>query len=72
MKVFTSNDFTGYYPVGTAAVVVAEDREDARELLRQALANEGLPCDKPFTLQEVCLAHPQAEPMALVLCNGNY
>ena len=37
MRVFTCNTFVGYWPVGSAAVVVAEDRKAALGLLREAL-----------------------------------
>ena len=52
MKVFTCRDFTGFYPVGTAAVVVAEDIGAATVALRNALIDNGLPGDD-FTLREL-------------------
>ena len=67
MKVFTSNDFTGFYPVGTAAVVVAEDKVTAYERLREALIGHGLPGDD-FTLREVDTENEGWE----ILQNGNY
>lgn len=43
MKVFTNTHFRGHYPVGTAAVVVAETVEHAAELLEKQLKAIGLP-----------------------------
>lgn len=42
MKVWTNTEFTGRYPVGTAAVVVAATAEDAARFLNSALAERGL------------------------------
>ena len=42
MKVFTNVAFEGHYPVGTAAVVIANDKHDAARVLRSALSNAGL------------------------------
>ena len=44
-KVWTNNDFTGYYPVGTAAVVVAKTQKRAATLLNVELADKGLTAD---------------------------
>ena len=45
MKVFYSDDFTGKWPSGVAAVVVASDRRQAKRLLRKALKERGLEFD---------------------------
>lgn len=42
MKIYTNVRFEGHWPVGTAAVVVAESIEDACELLTEALRAHGL------------------------------
>lgn len=42
MKVFTCVEFEGHYPVGTSAVVVALNSEDAAMLLNGHLAGIGL------------------------------
>lgn len=42
MKVWVNTEFTGHYPVGTAAVVVAATAEDAARFLNSALAERGL------------------------------
>jgi hypothetical protein len=48
MKVWTCVGFTGYWPVGTAAVVVAKDREQAKALLEVALRGKGLEQEIPL------------------------
>jgi hypothetical protein len=69
MRVFTSDDFAGHWPVGTAAVVVAPDEAAARVLLLAELATHGL-ADQPrgFTLREL----DTVVPAAVVLNNGDY
>ncbi len=66
LRVWTSNDFVGHWPVGTAAVVVAETESAARTLLAGEMAACGL--DTEFTLKALSLANQQA----LILCDGNY
>jgi len=42
MRVYTCNDFRGVYPVGTAAVVIAPNRNRALQLFLQELKRIGL------------------------------
>jgi hypothetical protein len=42
MKVFVCTSFTGHWPVGTSAVVVAESAEVAAKALQKQLALIGL------------------------------
>lgn len=42
MKIFTCNNFIGHYPVGTAAVMSAENEEQARAILATELERVGL------------------------------
>lgn len=42
MKVFTNKTFNGFYPVGTAAVVIADSRGEAALLLEDMLRSIGL------------------------------
>ena len=64
LRVFYSNDFKGFYPVGTAAVVVAKNEREARKLLEAAhpMAKKGA------TLVELKLTKAQA----VILLDGNY
>lgn len=61
MKVWTSNDWKGVWPVGTALVVVAETEEEARKLVSWEITGD-------FTLEEVStkFAH------VTILCDGDY
>ena len=71
MKVFTSSDFPGFWPVGSAAVVVARSKRGAATLLRNVLIHKGLikkGVEDDFTLEELDLS----EPHTAILCDGNY
>lgn len=68
MKVFTSRDFKGHWPVGTAAVIVAENEQEAAELLTEVAAMRGLEIGDDFTLQEV----PITQTQAIILRDGDY
>ena len=69
MKVFYNKTFTDHYPVGSAAIVVAADAEDATRLLNATLINEGLKGDcEVKDMVHVNTRHFQA----IILCDGNY
>lgn len=42
LKVFICNSFEGHYPVGTAAVIVAANKEEAIKLLDDDLTDRNL------------------------------
>lgn len=67
MRVWICSDFEGFWPVGTASIVMAESSEQARALLQAALKERGLP-ESEFTLIEVDLTTPHA----IILRDGNY
>lgn len=75
MKIYTCDDFRGHYPVGAAAIVVAEDIVQARVLLAQKLAEHGLVYRSASAdqgrephLKELDIT----QPSATVLVDGNY
>lgn len=70
MKVFTCTNFKGLYPVGTAAVIVAHSKAEAKKELLQELKTAGLKQDEDFKpeIQELYLLVPQCE----ILNNGDY
>jgi len=70
MKVWTITGFEGFYPVGTAAVVVAASAVEAAMLLRTVLANAGLVVSgiKPEHFELLCTNRPSV----VVLNDGNY
>lgn len=65
MKVYTSNDFTGFYPVGTAMVIVASNADEALTIAKNKCNSIGLTFDG--TLDELDL-----NPQAVILCDGDY
>ena len=68
MNVYTCNTFHGHWPVGTAAVVVAKDEAEARNLLSIELLKQGLGLSDFDELVELDLTKPQAT----ILNNGDY
>ena len=54
-KVFISRDFRGEWPYPVSAVVVAENRYQAKTILKQMLAEKGIPSvgNDGFTLEEI-------------------
>ena len=69
LKVFTNKEFTGWYPVGTAAVVVAESKEEAASRLNSALVSKGL---EPSAKSEDMDFLPQGVGYCRILNDGNY
>lgn len=68
MKVYVCTDHEGFWPVGVASIVVANDGVEATELLYTALRARGLTQDIPFTLCEVDTSTPKAE----IFRDGDY
>ena len=72
MKVFVFTGFEGHYPVGTAAMVVAEDLPTAWDLLSRELENSCLPAlnldDEDVVVVEV---DTKTQNVAILL-DGNY
>jgi hypothetical protein len=70
MNTYTCTGFIGHWPVGTAAVVIANDPQDAAMKLNAALKLNGLPSSalpidmRPFP------ADPADD--VRILCDGNY
>jgi len=70
MKVFTCVDFEGFWPVGVAAVVVAEDARHAATLLEAKLVAENLRAQTidPASMIEV----DTTQAGARIVQDGNY
>jgi hypothetical protein len=68
-KVFVCTGFTGYYPVGTAAVVMAENAEQAAKMLGDELKRIKLKQPKPGILPD---AMQEFTDGVEILCDGNY
>lgn len=71
MAIFTNKTFSGHYPVGTAAVVCAENQEDAAQLLNGYLAGMGLVQDEPVVAEQM-VRLDEKKLGVRVLCDGNY
>jgi hypothetical protein len=69
MQVWTNTEFDGYYPVGVAAVVVANTPQQAAELLNAELVKRGLTAN---AVPEQFTKLPTNSPHAVVLNDGNY
>lgn len=69
MNIYTCTGFQGHYPVGTAAVVVAQDRGHARRLLNRELAAQNLP--EITDLKQIQLVDSTVAK-ATILLNGEY
>lgn len=67
-RVFAAQGFPGFYPVGTAAVILAETPERALELLNQQLHAKGLAPAGMHCLQELGID----SEACFVLCDGDY
>jgi len=69
MKVFTCNNFYGHYPVGSAAVVVADDVNVAKQMLLDELRRVGLdPGDRKLEMIQV----HTSKPRVIILVDGDY
>ena len=68
MKIWTNNEFKGHYPVGTAAIVIAETAEDAADYLSLFLNERGLPNAKAEQFKEMAYKEGQTR----ILADGNY
>lgn len=69
MKVWTNTEFQGRWPVGVAAVCVAENAVAAASMLNDDLESRGLPRSaKPEQFVAMSVDVPQAR----ILCDGDY
>ena len=70
MKTYTCQGFKGHWPIGTAAVVLANDAETAAQTLNKELVANSLPGDvKPDEMVELI---DDGNPKAKLLNDGNY
>ena len=62
MRLYVCTDHAGFWPVGTASLVVARDEDEARVLLDGALLARKLSpsAEHPYTLREIPLDAPAA------------
>ena len=72
MAIWVNNTFTGFWPVGTAAVIVADARYEAAEYLSQAITKRGLPPQSPNELVVGMSKVKQNNGSVTILNDGNY
>ena len=77
MRAYVCTNFKGHWPVGTAAVMVANDRGHALRLLTAELDKHGLEpvkadAEGPLTLDDIEGPLNLAAPGARILLDGNY
>ena len=68
LKIWVNNEFEGFWPVGTAAVVIAETKEKASEYLNKELKEINLPGCNPDQFKEVEFV----DKNVLILNDGDY
>jgi len=69
MSVFDTNDFRGHWPVGTAAVIVARNLDEAYVLVSKQLCEMGLATtNEDFSVKEL----PTDRAHVVVLQDGDY
>ena len=69
LKAWTNNKFAGHWPVGTAAVVIAETDFEAASYLQDALKEHGLPQKvDPKEMTALILERGASR----ILCDGDY
>jgi hypothetical protein len=69
MKVFTNRTFKGLWPVGTAAVVVADTQEEAAKMLEKELNLIGL---RQTIDIESMVEVDTSNQLIIILNDGNY
>jgi len=69
MKVFTNSEFTGHWPVGTAAVIIAKDKYDAARILSNELFDFGL--EQQIGIDNM-IEVDVTEEKAIILRDGDY
>lgn len=68
LKLYTCKEFDGHWPVGSAAVVIAQSKNEAADMLEAKLESIGLKQRiDAGTMIEVLMMK-----QAIVLCDGNY
>lgn len=71
MNIYTCAEFTGFWPVGTAAIVIAEDQQDAADSLSVKLKAHGLIGDaKPEEM--ILFPDPNGMESVRILRDGDY
>lgn len=68
MKIFTSNNFHWLWPVPTAAIILADTKEEAEHMLIAELATRGIKQRSPLSVEELTVDYKKV----VILSEGNY
>jgi len=68
-QIYINKSFEGYYPVGTAAVIIADSAKDAVIMLNEQLTDASLPASARL---EDMIEVPFIEGTVAILNDGNY
>ncbi len=69
-KIYTNNSFLGHWPVGTSAVVIAENATEAAYLLNEELKKHNLKSNVPENHMEEFPSNDDEK--VRILQDGNY
>lgn len=69
LKLYTNTEFAEHWPVGTAAIVLAENTSEAKDILQLELAKIGLPQDVE---EEDFVEHNISKEQVIILRDVNY
>lgn len=74
MKIFYNKTFTGHYPVGTSAIVIADDSMIAAKLLSDELSKQGLSqAIEPASMVRIInISLRSNKEQVIILNDGNY
>ena len=69
MPVYTHTEFDGHFPVGSSAVVVADNKKEAAELLNARLEQIGL---EPTAIEDEFEKVKTRTKQVIILNDGSY
>ncbi|KKM63851.1 hypothetical protein LCGC14_1507310 [marine sediment metagenome] len=72
MKIYYTTDFVGHTPIGTSAVIVAQNKGHARRLLAKELENYELKLEGFLDCQINFEEIDPTKAQAIVLSDGDY
>jgi hypothetical protein len=70
LKIYTNTTFDGIWPVGTAAIIRAENQEEAAKLLNNVLEERQLVQDSPVAAED--MVEFTGDKTCVILLDGDY
>lgn len=72
-KIYYITGFRGYWPVGTAAIMIARSPEEAKALLENELAERDIELKQEIRIDQIKQIDPARSIQAAIILNdGNY